>query len=251
MKRKVNIEFFGKKINFSIRNVIRIVWISGVITFTARMGYSYQSRNVDEVVLDSDENVSVIQKDDLIIFEPNTNIQNKTFLFLPGGLVDPKAYTPMARNIALEGVKVIIVKMPLRLANLGYRRVLELINKEPDTQYFVGGHSQGGKMAAQLIYENPGVADGLILIGTTHPRDIDLSHLNIPVMKLAASNDGVADLDEIKFNLKNLPGNAQLKVIEGGNHSQFGYYGNQLRDNKATISLEQQQQSLVDNMVSF
>ena len=58
MKRKVNIEFFGKKINFSIRNVIRIVWISGVITFTARMWYSYQSRNVDEVVLDSDENVS-------------------------------------------------------------------------------------------------------------------------------------------------------------------------------------------------
>jgi hypothetical protein len=38
-----------------------------------------------------------------------------------------------------------------------------------------------------------------------------------------------------------LPAATYWIEIEGGNHAQFGYYGMQLGDNRATISREQQQ----------
>jgi len=48
-------------------------------------------------------------------------------------------------------------------------------------------------MAAQFVYENPGLINKLVLIGTTHPRDISLADSKIPVLKIYGSKDGVAD----------------------------------------------------------
>jgi hypothetical protein len=42
-----------------------------------------------------------------------------------------------------------------------------------------------------------------------------------------------------------LPPDATIVVIEGGNHAQFGYYGIQTGDGKATISREDQQAQIV------
>jgi hypothetical protein len=39
-------------------------------------------------------------------------------------------------------------------------------------------------------------------------------------------------------------------LIEGGNHSQFGYYGVQLGDNSAGISREQQQELTVEGVLA-
>ncbi len=44
--------------------------------------------------------------------------------------------------------------------------------------YIIGGHSQGSKMASQFVYENPNLMKGLFLLGTSHPRDFDLSVKN-------------------------------------------------------------------------
>jgi hypothetical protein len=43
------------------------------------------------------------------------------------------------------------------------------------------------------------------------------------------------------LNKKLLPASAKWVEIKGGNHSQFGHYGHQLFDGKATISREAQQ----------
>ena len=57
-------------------------------------------------------------------------------------------------------------------------------------------------MAAQFVYENPEVFKGLFLMGTSHPRDIDLSSSNIPCLKLYAEYDGLASVEEVMENKK-------------------------------------------------
>ena len=117
--------------------------------------------------------------------------------------------------------------------------------------YILAGHSQGGKMAAQFVYENPGLIDRLILLGTTHPRDINLSSSEIPVLKLYGSNDGVASAGKVLANKSNLPSTAKYIEIEGGNHSQFGYYGFQLGDSRADITREEQQSIILEEILHF
>jgi Alpha/beta hydrolase family len=77
------------------------------------------------------------------------------------------------------------------------------------------------------------------LIGTSHPRERDLSRLAIDITKMAATNDGVAG--PAQFETARLPASTQWVRIEGGNHAQFGYYGYQLLDGRATITREAQQ----------
>jgi len=52
-------------------------------------------------------------------------------------------------------------------------------------------------------------------------------------------------------NKSKLPETTKFVLIQGANHSQFGYYGFQLGDNKADISREKQQQDILDNILSF
>jgi len=88
-------------------------------------------------------------------------------------------------------------------------------------------------------------------LGTTHPRDIDLSEIDIPVLKIYGTNDGVASPRKVQNNRSKLPSSANLVAIEGGNHSQFGYYGSQLGDNSADISREQQQEMILNEILQF
>lgn len=142
--------------------------------------------------------------------------------------------------------------MPWRLAKNGYNKPKEQ-NFFNDTtkEYILAGHSQGAKMAGQFVHENPTLIDKLILIATTHPRDIDLSKIKIPILKIYGSNDGVAKVEDIDKNKSKLPPETKYVSIKGANHAQFGYYGFQLGDDKADITRAQQQQITLDNILSF
>jgi hypothetical protein len=61
------------------------------------------------------------------------------------------------------------------------------------------------------------------------------------VTKVYGSNDGVAPPDRMFSNRGLLPKDTRWVEINGGNHSQFGHYGRQLFDGKATTSREAQQ----------
>jgi hypothetical protein len=57
-------------------------------------------------------------------------------------------------------------------------------------------------------------------------------------------------VEEVEANTIYLPDDTNWIFIEGGNHSQFGYYGNQLGDNSAGISREQQQELTVEGILA-
>lgn len=81
-----------------------------------------------------------------------------------------------------------------------------------------------------------------MLLGTTHPKQSDLSGLALPVTKVLGSNDGVAPLFKAEANRRLLPGHTRWVVLNGGNHSQFGHYGHQLLDGRAGLSRAEQQE---------
>lgn len=231
--------------------ILRWIWITLGICFFLWMVNSYQTKGVDETILTSNSSIQVDNTADFIAFIPKKGFQ-KVFIFYPGAMVAWDAYAPLCRKIAENGYKSIIIKMPWRLPSYGYNKPKELdLFRDKTKQYILAGHSKGGMMAAQFVYENPTLIDKLILLGTTHPRDFDLSKSSIPIMKIYGSNDGVADKKSVESNMPKLPLTTKYVLIKGGNHSQFGYYGSQLGDNEASINREVQQKIILDSILSF
>jgi pimeloyl-ACP methyl ester carboxylesterase len=92
-----------------------------------------------------------------------------------------------------------------------------------------------------MAQTDQGLVPALVLIGTTHPKQNDLSFLQIPVTKIYSTNDGIAPVDQVLLNKRLLPERTKWIVIVGGNHSQFGHYGHQLFDGRASMTREAQQ----------
>lgn len=229
--------------------IIRIVWVSGGILFFVWLFYSFQAHGVDTAVLQSNETVTITETADTIRFAPQ-NAKTNGLIFYPGALVEPEAYAPLARAIAEQGYLTIIVKLPLRTASFGsqekdlmtYTQTLMAAHEEVQN-WFIAGHSRGGAIAARFAHQHGDLVDGLILIGTSHPKEaaFSLANSTFPVTKIYATRDGLASAAEVKANADFLPAQTQWVEIEGGNHAQFGYYGPQLGDGRAQISRTQQQ----------
>ena len=235
---------------WSKRKVFRTIWFSLVILFLIWNWNTFQAHNLPENTFSNSNFVTVTETDDQIIFTANNSTNNLEVIFFQGGLTDPKAYAPLCRKLAENGFTCHLIKMDWRLPQYDYQKTATLIDLNKGN-YVIGGHSQGGKMAAQLVYENPNVFKGLFLMGTSHPRDIDLSVQTIPCIKLYAENDGLASVEEVMENKSKLPKDTKLVLIEGGNHSQFGYLGKLLMDSSPTISLETQQKQTLDALLIF
>ncbi len=210
-----------------------------------------QATGFEDTVLESDSLVHVEYTSNHIIFTPKSDPDSIGILFYPGALVDPEAYAPFARNLAKEGYTVFIQPIPWRLAftekmeQKAYDRTTQTFSDyQRITKWVISGHSKGGSIATKFAYNNPQLISGMLLIGTSHPREIDLSFLSVPITKVSAGEDGLASPEEIKQFAPNLPVHTNFVMIKGGNHSQFGYYGFQLGSGTATISREEQQQKL-------
>lgn len=243
----------------NLRKIIRIIWITFGVLFLLWMGNSFRAQGFDRAILESDQMVAVEETNRLIYFQPHDNQQPTGFIFFPGGMVAPEAYAPMSRKLSEQGFNVFIVKLPLGSAPLASQQTsvmeqaLEIMEANALIQYWVvGGHSRGAAIAARFAHLYGEYFDGLILIGTSHPKEeaFDLSSTTLAVTKIYATNDGLASVEEVEAGSQFLPDDTKWVLIEGGNHSQFGYYGSQLGDNAATISRERQQELTVNAILS-
>ena len=230
--------------------IIGKIWLLLAIVFIVWLWWSYRAQNVEAFLVSNDE-VTVSDDQNAIQFTP-IKPYAKTLVFFPGALVDPRAYSPMCFRVAEHGYKAIIVKMPFRLAQFGYNQTAVIyLFSDTTKKYYLSGHSKGGAMAARFVYEKLARANGLILMGTTRPKDFDLSTLQIPVMKIYGDVDGVAKPEDVIANKNKLPANTRFIAITGGNHSQFGWYGNQFGDHKAGISRIKQQELILQYLLSM
>ncbi len=204
---------------------------------------------MDEAIeaLRSDEKVEV-HINDWIVFEPLEKEVNTGFIIYPGGRVDPRSYAPMAKEIAAEGFLVVIAPMTLNLAFFSPNEASDVMEAYPGIEtWVVGGHSLGGAMAARFVHRRG--ADGLVL-WAAYPAD-DMSDNHGPTILIYGTRDGVTTVDELEGRTDDMPVNTVWISIEGGNHAQFGWYGDQRGDNEALLSRHEQQELIVTNTVDF
>ena len=237
--------------------IIRRGWITLGVTLTAAFVawslVAYRAGPEARAATRSDAVVAVSHGDGYWSFLPAIRgvPTRPGLVFFPGALVDPVAYAPLARAAAAGGFPAYIVELPRR-GTLGgadapavderLGRVLAML--ATPHRWIVAGHSRGAVVAARVASEQRRGLAGLVLIGTTHPRDVDLSALPQPVTKLAGTRDGLARASAVEANRAKLPPSTRWVWIDGGNHSQFGWYGFQPGDRRATVSASEQRTSM-------
>ena len=183
---------------------------------------------------------------DWLVFAPRDVEPTTGLIIYPGGLVDPRAYAPQARDIAAHGYLVVIVPMPFNLAVLGSGKGADVIAAYPSIEaWAIGGHSLGGAMGSRFARQNPTNISGLALWAAYPSGSDDLSDSDLAVASVFGTLDGLATTDEIEASAALLPPDTAFVPIEGGNHAQFGWYGPQSGDNPASISHAEQQAQIV------
>ncbi|MBS3740265.1 alpha/beta hydrolase [Candidatus Bipolaricaulota bacterium] len=185
------------------------------------------------------------------LFSPNNPEINTGLIFYPGARVPARAYAPHILKIAEKGYEVFIVSMPLNLAILGPRKADKIIEgRERVRHWVIAGHSMGGAMAAQFAEGTDRKLEGLIFWASYPPETVEFDR-GFPVLSITASRDKIINRKKVTKSRTQLPSNTKFVEIEGGNHSQFGWYGFQSGDGEATISRSKQMEMIVRETVTF
>jgi hypothetical protein len=79
----------------------------------------------------------------------------------------------------------------------------------------------------------------------------DLSQLDLAILSVYATRDGLATPAKIEASRPLLPPDTRWVAIDGGNHAQFGWNGPQSGERPATISREAQQREAVTPTVAL
>lgn len=152
--------------------------------------------------------------------------------------------------LAEKNILCILLEMPFRLAVFDINAADGIQTQYPQIKnWYIGGHSLGGSMAAAYLSEHTGTFDGLFLLGSYSTED--LSRVELSVLSIYGSEDNVLNREKYEENRINLPGHFQEIILEGGCHAYFGMYGPQAGDGTAALSNEEQIRMTADTITAW
>ena len=160
-------------------------------------------------------------------------------IFYPGGKVEAPAYARLMKDLQSNGINAFLVSMPVNLAVFDADKAQDVIALNPQIEtWILAGHSLGGAMAFDEFSKHPETYAGLVLLAA-YP----LTETDRDVLIIGATNDKVLDRDKLD--------GFDVAWIEGGNHAQFGDYGDQAGDGGATITEAQQRQHVLALILDY
>lgn len=222
--------------------IVSVVLASLIVVLTAGFFiYVSQYYKADDVTLAViNDSHSMEYHDNYMMIAPSGPTE-KAVIFYPGGKVEYLAYYPLLEKLSQQGVTCILVKMPFNLAVFDTNAADKIISDNPQIKHwYIGGHSLGGAMASSYASAHQDKIDGLILLGAYVYGDYPKKK----AITIYGSNDQVLDKSKINY-IEN------VFVIDGGNHGQFGNYGQQKGDGEADISRGEQQNTAVQAIIDF
>ncbi len=228
-----------------------LLWICALIivmdaSFLIYAADYYHADPTALLALESDKTVQVSKTDYGWFFDsPETD---SALIFYPGAKVEETSYAPLAHEIADRGIDVCLVKMPLRFAILNQNKARSVIGEYDYDHWYIGGHSLGGVCAAMYASKNPDEIEGVVLLGSYANQKLDDSQ---EALLIYGSHDQVLNQEQYAKNQKNLPYETKETVIEGGNHAQFGSYGDQKGDGEAEVTQDEQIEITAEEIEHF
>ncbi len=208
----------------------------------------YYKADIESDVLLTNNDVIIYENKDYIMFEPTISYNN-AFIFYQGAKVDEVAYAPMIKEIAKNGILCFIIKSPFNFALFDINAAEDIISMylDQNLNWYVGGHSLGGSMSSIFANSNKELVTGVILFGSYSTKDIS----DLKVLSIYGTDDRILNIDKYNECKSNLPSEYKEVVINGGNHANFAYYGEQNGDGKALISKEEQIYISVNECINF
>lgn len=238
-----------KKRKIISRICLILLLILGVSSAVYLSDYYRADENAEAAMAYQGSDVRIEKNSNLISFMPKA--PRSGLIFYPGGKVQCEAYAPLMLECAKKGIGCVLVKMPGNLAVFKPNAADGIREKYPQiTEWYIGGHSLGGAMAASYVSKHAEDYEGLILLAAYSTADLGKIHLK--VLSIYGSEDGVLNRESYKKNRGNLPDDFEEKILEGGCHGYFGSYGPQKGDGVPTITGQKQIQQTaeyIENMI--
>lgn len=229
----------GKWIPIFITGLVLIIALSASVIYLGHVYkadteeiYSYNISNIDNVKAETLD-------DGVVAYVPNIPEEEikSGLVFYPGARVEYTAYEPLLKKCAERGIVCIVVRMPQNLAIFGINKGVDVIKHFPAVEnWYIGGHSLGGSMAALCASNNTDIFKGVVLLASYSTADIS----DLEVLSVYGSMDGVMNKNKYEKNKDNLPDDFIEYEIKGGNHAYFGMYGTQDGDKEAIIKRKTQ-----------
>jgi predicted alpha/beta-hydrolase family hydrolase len=96
----------------------------------------------------------------------------------------------------------------------------------PGVPLYLAGQSYGGRQSSMVAAEDPGLADGLLLLSyPLHPpgnpaqlRTEHFASLRVPSLFVHGTRDPFGSVEELREAIKLIPATARLQVVEGAGH---------------------------------
>ena len=238
------------KVKLWIKITVPIVFTL-VVNFVGFLGFFHihyhATSEVNNYLVDDNE-VKVTTKGDYYFFDNIAN-SDKALIFYGGAKVEEKSYAPMLNKIAHQGYDVFLTKMPLRFPLFAIDKANSIYKSNNSYQdVYLMGHSLGGVCASMAIEKTSLEYKGIIFLASYPYKPLDNKY---KALSIYGSEDKVLNLNEYNDNLSNFPSGYIQKIIEGGNHAYYGYYGEQKGDGKASITREQQIDITVNYVIDF
>lgn len=227
--------------------VILVILISSFLYYVSDIYYA-DSKAL--AALSSNSDYTVYIDADYISFTPTTNQSSTGVIIYPGAKIQPESYSILASDLAKNGYKTIIVKMPFNLAFFDTNKADMVIkeNKNID-KWVIVGHSLGGVFASDYAVDHQDKIKGVIYLAA-YPG-ANASEASFKALSIHGSEDGLTSAEDIKKNQYKFPANTKFVTIIGGNHFNFGNYGLQEGDNNSTITREEQQNQTLNFIIEF
>lgn len=197
-----------------------------------------------EKYLQSDDRVKVSINDNVCFFDGEGDTD--ALIFYPGAKVEYTAYAELMFKLAENGMDCFLVKMPLDYAFLNSKKADEIISDYSYQSWNLAGHSLGGAIIASYAASTSNKIDGLYLLAAYPTKDVRSVD---DILYIYGENDKVLNISKVESSKQYAPDNYREYVIEGGNHAQFGAYGEQSGDGEATISAREQINQTVEQIL--
>ena len=233
----------------SIIGIVLISMIALIVICAFYLGDYYHADEKAIAAFESDAGITVTELENgNLVFEPES--AKTGLIFYPGGKVEYTSYIPLMKACADQGILCVLVEMPFNLAVFDVNAADGIIEKFPEIEnWYIGGHSLGGSMAASYLENHADDYEGLILLGSY--STVDFSESDLKVLSIYGSEDQVLNKEKYEEYKSNLPEDYREVVIDGGCHAFFGVYGKQDGDGTPTITNDEQIQMTVAEIGMF